>query len=263
MAFLNVDPAPMMLPGFSRVVVQGREPFIRMVTPRATPSNEDLAIVTVSPLPAVEVPFGEIRDVILGLLVEEYGLQIRDVQWCPFGRGQAFVRFARLSDRYAAIAHSPHNFNGFSLDFVQHNRGANARRVNFNRECWLMLIGYPADYRSIDEIGDTIKSFGRLLFWQRDNCLARVIVKARVTDLLDVPHYIIISEGDNFEGVSLSVQCEIIQQNILGGMPQVEDIPPGGLDDNFVFPGLGPNQPDHQLLIWAPWPQPQHLQIGE
>jgi hypothetical protein len=49
MAFLNVDPAPMMLPGFSRVVVQGREPFIRMVTPRATPSNEDLAIVTVSP----------------------------------------------------------------------------------------------------------------------------------------------------------------------------------------------------------------------
>jgi hypothetical protein len=90
-----------------------------------------------------------------------------------------------------------------------------------------------------------------------------VIVKARVTDLLDVPHYIIISEGDNFEGVSLSVQCEIIQQNILGGMPQDEDIPPGGLDDNFVFPGLGPNQPDHQLLIWAPWPQPQHLQIGE
>jgi hypothetical protein len=126
-----------------------------------------------------------------------------------------------------------------------------------------MLIGYPADYRSIDEIGDTIKSFGRLLFWQRDNCLARVIVKARVTDLLDVPHYIIISEGDNFEGVSLSVQCEIIQQNILGGMPQDEDISPGGLDDNFVFPGLGPNQPDHHLLNWAPWPQPQHLQIGE
>jgi hypothetical protein len=55
-------------------VVQGREPFIRMVTPRATPSNEDLAIVTVSPLPAEKVPFGEIRDVILGLLVEDYGL---------------------------------------------------------------------------------------------------------------------------------------------------------------------------------------------
>jgi hypothetical protein len=80
-----------------------------------------------------------------------------------------------------------------------------------------MLIGYPPDYRSIEEIGDTIKSFGRLLFWQRDNVLARVIIKARVTDLADIPHYIIISEGDFFEGVSLTVQCEILQQDLLGG----------------------------------------------
>jgi hypothetical protein len=64
MAFLDIDPNPMMLPGFSRMVVQGREPFIRLVTPRAVPSNEDLAIVTVTPLPDDEVPFGEIRDVV-------------------------------------------------------------------------------------------------------------------------------------------------------------------------------------------------------
>jgi hypothetical protein len=74
MVFLNIDPTPMMLPGFSRVVVQGREPYIRMVTPRAVPRNEDLAIVTVSPLPAAQVPFSEIRDVILGLFFEQYGL---------------------------------------------------------------------------------------------------------------------------------------------------------------------------------------------
>jgi hypothetical protein len=72
-----------------------------------------------------------------------------------------------------------------------------------------MLIGYPADYRSNEEIADIIKSFGRLLFWQRDNVLARVIIKTRVTELTDIPHYIIISEGDSFEGVSLTVQCEI------------------------------------------------------
>jgi hypothetical protein len=44
-----------------------------------------------------------------------------------------------------------------------------------------------------------------------------VIIKARVTDLADIPHYIIISEGDFFEGVSLTVQCEILQQDLLGG----------------------------------------------
>jgi hypothetical protein len=121
-----------------------------------------------------------------------------------------------------------------------------------------MLIGYPPDYRSNEEISDTIKSFGRLLFWQRDNVLARIIIKARVTDLIDIPHYIIISEGDFFEGVSLTVQCEILQQDLLGGMPQDEDIPPGGLDDNFIFPGVGlGNFQIQQQLNWPLWPQGQ------
>lgn len=56
--------------------------------------------------------------------------------------------------------------------------------------------------------------------------MARVIVKERVTDLEDVPHYIILLEGNDFEGVSTIVQCEIIQQTLLGGLLQDEDIPP-------------------------------------
>lgn len=111
-----------------------------------------------------------------------------------------------------------------------------------------MLIGYPEDYRSTEEIADTIKSFGRLILWQKDNVLGRVIIKARVTDLTDVPHYIIKSEGDNFEGFSLTIQCEIIQQNMLGGMPPDEEIPPGGFDDGFLFPGIGPGANNAQQL---------------
>jgi hypothetical protein len=41
---------------------------------------------------------------------------------------------------------------------------------------------------------------------------------------------------------------------MLGGMPPDEDIPPGGFDGNFVFPGLG--QQNLQQLNWALWPQP-------
>lgn len=37
------------------------------------------------------------------------------------------------------------------------------------------------------------------------------------------------SKGDDFERVSLTVLCEILQQNLLGGIPQDEDIPPRGL----------------------------------
>lgn len=50
-----------------------------------------------------------------------------------------------------------------------------------------MLLGHPEDDRSPEEIADTIKSFGRLMFWQRDNVIGRMIIKARVTDLTNVP----------------------------------------------------------------------------
>lgn len=56
-----------------------------------------------------------------------------------------------------------------------------------------------------------------MILWQKDDVLARVILKARVTDLIDIPHYLLLSEGDDFEGVSFTVQCEILQQNMLGG----------------------------------------------
>ena len=57
MAFLNIDPTPMMLPGFSRVLVNGREKYNRVVSARVRPANEDLAIVTVSNLPPALFPF--------------------------------------------------------------------------------------------------------------------------------------------------------------------------------------------------------------
>lgn len=40
-----------------------------------------------------------------------------------------------------------------------------------------------------------IKSFGRLILWQRDNVLGRIIIKTRANDLMDAPHYIVIFEG--------------------------------------------------------------------
>jgi hypothetical protein len=97
-AFLNINPTPMLLPGFTWVIVQGRAPFTRMVTPGAVPRNKDLAIITVSPPPNANIPFLTVRKAILDLLVDCYGLQVRDVQRCPFGRGHAFVQFAHVSD---------------------------------------------------------------------------------------------------------------------------------------------------------------------
>jgi hypothetical protein len=45
-------------------------------------------------------------------------------------------------------------------------------------------------------------------------------------------------------------------------MPQDEDIPPGGLDDNFIFPGIGLGGfQNQQQLNWPLWPQGQHVNL--
>lgn len=122
-----------------------------------------------------------------------------------------------------------------------------------------MLIGYPVNYRNVEDIADSIKPFGRLMFWQRDNVLERIIIKATVTELTEVPHYIVISEGDDHEGISLTAQCEIIQQNLMGGPLQDEDFPPGGPGDDFIPPSLHGNQV--QAQVEEPFPPPQPLEM--
>jgi hypothetical protein len=102
-----------------------------------------------------------------------------------------------------------------------------------------MLIGYSVDDCNIDDVKNAIKSFGRLILWQKDGLLGKIIIKVRVTELSDVPHYVTLSEGDDFEGISRTVQCQIIQQNMLGGQLPDGDIPPGDFDDDeFIFPGF-------------------------
>lgn len=72
-----------------------------------------------------------------------------------------------------------------------------------------------------------------------------------------MPHYIIISESDDHEGVSLTAQCEIIQQNMLGDLLQDEDLPPDGPGDDFIPPGIGIHHPHVEQLF--PQPQPMEL----
>lgn len=80
-----------------------------------------------------------------------------------------------------------------------------------------MLIGFPLDYWSISYIQDAIKSFGKLLVWEKDlNNLSRIIIKARVLDLDQVPKSTQITDGDGFLSESWTVPCEIIYQTLLG-----------------------------------------------
>ena len=64
--------------------------------------------------------------------------------------------------------------------------------------------------------------------WDPDpNNATRLLVRARVTSLQEVPQFIVFLVAEGFQGVSWTVQCDIVQQFMLGAQPQDEDpVPP-------------------------------------
>lgn len=116
-------------------VVAGRRPARR---------NEDLAIVTINPLPGNPMHSPAIEEVLREFLVEHRRVNIIEVQPCHLGH--AFVRFEHDYDRDIFVLESPHQYGDVNITFTQHNQGRNWRRVNFNQECWLMLMDFPNDY---------------------------------------------------------------------------------------------------------------------
>jgi hypothetical protein len=112
-----------------------------------------------------------------------------------------------------------------------------------------MLLGFPLDYHSSDYLQAAIGSFGRLILWEEDrHNVTRTLLWVRVTSLEEVPQFIVFSEMKGFIGSSWTVQCEIIQQNMLGGQPQDEDLVPATPKDGqqllLAFSGLGQPLPD-------------------
>jgi hypothetical protein len=221
--------------------------MVRACTRRAPRLHEDWAIVTVNPLPLNEMVFANVRDILHEFLVYHRRVRIRDIQKSHLG--QALIWFEHIYDRDSFVAQSPHPYGDVTFSFTKHDEGRNWRLMEFNRECWIMLLGVPLDFWATAHIQCAIASFGRVLYWEEDHSnLARVLVKARVTNLEEVPRHIVLSEAEGFLGQSWTIQCEIISQQLLGAQPRDEDPTP---DDNpldqeppFDFFGLGqPVQP--------------------
>jgi hypothetical protein len=107
-----------------------------------------------------------------------------------------------------------------------------------------MLLGFPLDYRSSEYLQAAIGSFGRLLLWEEDrHNVYMTMLRVRVTSREEVSQFIVFSEADGFIGDSWTVQCEIIQQTLLGGQAQDEDLVPVAPEDSQQLPleffGLG------------------------
>ncbi|GJN16246.1 hypothetical protein PR202_gb03292 [Eleusine coracana subsp. coracana] len=262
MAYNHIDPSPFIPRGFEHVEVLGRATMVQVIGGRPPPCNEDMAIVAIDPMPLQQAPFANIREVLGEFFRDHIRVRVIDMQPCPFG--QAYVRFDRISDRDVLVDSSPHQFGDVFVYLAKHNRGPNHTMVQYNHECWLILIGFPLDYWTRPHIESAISAFGKLEVWEQDlNHLSRVLIKARVLDITLVPKWIVISEGDGMQGETWIVQHEVVHRTMLGNVPQDEDPIPAH-DDNvdqqpFDFLGFDQMAPEHVFGM----PIPDNLQMGQ
>ncbi|TVU51638.1 hypothetical protein EJB05_03078, partial [Eragrostis curvula] len=242
MAYNHIDPAPFIPRIYERIEVPGRDTMVRAICGRAAPRNEDVAIARIHPMPHHQVPFIHIRDVLHDFFTQHIRIPVRSIQPCPFG--QAYVRFESIQDRDMLADTGLHPFGDIDISFCRHNDGNNRRSVYFNRECWLLLLGFPLDYWSREHIEAAIRPFAKLEIWEKDlGNLARILIRVKVATLESVPRWVVITEGHDFRSNSWTVQCEILTQRMLGNEPGDEDpVPPPeqvGDDQPFDFFGFG------------------------
>lgn len=107
-----------------------------------------------------------------------------------------------------------------------------------------MLIGLNLDLWTDPLVDKAISQFGKLIVWEEDqNCLATVLVKARVSGLDAIPWFFNFTEGPDPESDYWTCQCKILLTRLLGAQAQDEDFPPDDPDDidpnNFEFFGFG------------------------
>ena len=144
MTYQRADPNPFKPRGMHVEDIPNRPMMVRAIAPRRPwPRNEDLTIVTISPLLCNPLHFPTVEEVVHEFLAHRR-VQIKEVQPCHLG--QAFVRFEYEIDRDRMVLESPHPYGGVDFSFVRHNQGRNWRRIVFNQECWLMLMGLPEDF---------------------------------------------------------------------------------------------------------------------
>jgi hypothetical protein len=146
-------------------------------------------------------------------------------------------------------------------------------------------VGVPFDFCNSEDIAAAISKWGKIISWEREDALkGKILVKARVTELIGIPKSIRWSEGEQFEEESWTCSVEVLLEEMLGGGPTDEDpIPPDGVDPNHVpqhandFPGFQPlpihnihapnedwddwEEQEEQDQHWAfPQPEPFHPQ---
>ena len=99
MAFQRADPEPFLPEHLEALHVPNRRFMTRAVAPyRPQPRNENLAIVTINPLPGNPMLFGNVRSVLRDFFREIVPMQYLSIQKTSLGQAMVRLTYAHARD---------------------------------------------------------------------------------------------------------------------------------------------------------------------
>jgi hypothetical protein len=90
-------------------------------------------------------------------ILETFHIPVRSRCRHPFGIG--LFQLDTTFHKDLLFAANPHNIGGIEVNFVSHDHALNRRNWNYIRYGWIMLLGYPIDYRNLEHIDQAVAPF--------------------------------------------------------------------------------------------------------
>uniref|UniRef100_A0ACD5XZP2 Uncharacterized protein n=1 Tax=Avena sativa TaxID=4498 RepID=A0ACD5XZP2_AVESA len=230
MANYPCDPIPHLPPGAEVIqpCIHRRRRGFHIFSGDALLQCDDMAIVILEP-PSDPAQFAADAHLIRNYF-NKCGLNIRN--FSRSAMGAALVQFIDSCARDTAIEHSPFFVRDSILRVIPHNRGLDHRNMTFTHDVWLMMVNFPQDAWLVDKVRGSVSEFGKFLVWNRDfSNRARVLVKVRVPDMLEIPISLVLGDNtsDEGHGHSWTVVIYVMQAGVIGGLGGDEDpLPPDG-----------------------------------
>lgn len=127
-------------------------------------------------------------------LVDELHVPVRFACIHPLGIG--LFQLDSVFHRDALFAANPHEIDGIRVRFVRHYQGINRRDKDYTRYGWIMILGFPLEYRSLEHVDQAVSSFGKMLRWRNPpNRLGYVLVKCLYNEPQSVPRSLVFRQG--------------------------------------------------------------------